>query len=103
MGETKQWSQVWRVWKECPHLLSQEVVEGQTEEDQISEILNFYCSTISKTKEGVYVMTVSVGELGSVCSKLMDLALLLLQSVKQLEKSIDQRGRESPTRVESSL
>ena len=39
---------------------------------------------------GVYVMTVSVGELGSVCSKLMDLALLLLQSVKQLEKSIDQ-------------
>jgi len=101
--ETREWNQVWRVWKECPHLLLQEVPEGQIEEDQISEILNFYCSIISRTKEGVYVMTVGTVELVSVCSRLMDISLQLLASVKQLEKSIHQRGRESPNRVESSL
>ena len=39
---------------------------------------------------GVYVMTVGTVELVSVCSRLMDISLQLLASVKQLEKSIHQ-------------
>ena len=37
-------------------------------------------------------MTVSAGELGQVCSSLMDISLQLLASVKKLEQSLTQVG-----------
>ena len=39
---------------------------------------------------GIFVMTVSSVDLGSVCASLMDISLQLLASVKSLERSLSQ-------------
>ena len=42
------------------------------------------------TLPGIFVMTVSSVDLGSVCASLMDISLQLLASVKSLERSLSQ-------------
>ena len=39
---------------------------------------------------GIFVMTVNSGDLADVCSRLMDISLQLLASVKSLERSLAQ-------------
>jgi len=99
--EGEEWGRVWRVWTKVANLLSQE--EQEREEDRVTQMLTIYCKFKATTKEGIFVMTMNCGELSEVCSKLMDLSLQLLASVKALEKSLSQRGRETPCRIESSL
>ena len=45
-----------------------------------------YCVLCS----GIFVMTVSSVDLGSVCASLMDISLQLLASVKSLERTLSQ-------------
>ena len=50
--EGEDWGEVWRIWKECRHLLLEEMQDLQLDDDQVSEILNIYCKSIAQTKKG---------------------------------------------------
>merc|ERR1712117_581311 len=111
----EKWKEVWRLWRECRGLWdsvytlgceSNSLTWSQQHQDteDLTHILNIYCRHLADTREGIFVMTVSSVDLGSVCASLMDIGLQLLASVKSLERSLSQKQQpESPTRIESSL
>merc|ERR1712142_162749 len=109
------WKDVWKVWRGCRQLWDSVYTLGcvpgsiswsqahQDTEDP-TQILNIYCRHLADGREGIFVMTVSSVDLGSVCASLMDISLQLLASVKSLERSLSQKNQpDSPTRIESSL
>merc|ERR1712013_772755 len=76
--------------------------QAQQDTEDLTHILNIYCRHLADSREGIFVMTVSSVDLGSVCASLMDISLQLLASVKCLERSLTQKNQpESPTRIES--
>jgi len=112
------WKDVWRVWRGCRQLWdtvytlgtmgcmqgSMNWSQAQQDTEDLTHILNVYCRHLANSREGIFVMTVSSVDLGSVCASLMDISLQLLASVKCLERSLTQKQQpESPTRIESSL
>jgi len=109
------WKDVWRLWRGCRNLWDSVYTLGceagsltwsQTHQDteDLTHILNIYCRHLADSRDGIFVMTVSSVDLGSVCASLMDISLQLLASVKSLERSLNQKQQpESPTRIESSL
>merc|ERR1712142_711685 len=111
------WKDTWRVWRGCRQLwdtvytLDPGCMQGsvnwsqaQQDTEDLTHILNIYCRHLADSREGIFVMTVSSVDLGSVCASLMDISLQLLASVKCLERSLSQKNQpESPTRIESSL
>jgi len=109
------WKEVWRLWRGCRNLWDSVYTLGceagslnwsQTHQDteDLTHILNIYCRHLADSRDGIFVMTVSSVDLGSVCASLMDISLQLLASVKSLERSLNQKQQpESPTRIESSL
>jgi len=109
------WKDVWKVWRGCRQLWDSVYTLGcvpgsiswsQAHQDteDLTQILNIYCRHLADGREGIFVMTVSSVDLGSVCASLMDISLQLLASVKSLERSLSQKNQpDSPTRIESSL
>jgi len=111
----QRWKEVWEVWRGCRNLWesvytlgcgegSLQWSQAQQDTEDLTQILNIYCRHLADTRDGIFVMTVSSVDLGSVCASLMDISLQLLASVKSLERSLSQKQQpESPTRIESSL
>ena len=98
---SERWKEVWRLWRGCRNLWDSVYTLGceagslnwsQAHQDteDLTHILNIYCRHLADTREGIFVMTVSSVDLGSVCASLMDISLQLLASVKSLERSLSQ-------------
>ena len=98
------WKEVWRLWRGCRNLWDSVYTLGceagslnwsQTHQDteDLTHILNIYCRHLADSRDGIFVMTVSSVDLGSVCASLMDISLQLLASVKSLERSLNQVGK----------
>merc|ERR1719334_688889 len=112
---SEKWKEVWRLWRGCRNMWDSVYTLGcdtnslswsqdHQDTEDLTHILNIYCRHLADSRDGIFVMTVSSVDLGSVCASLMDISLQLLASVKSLERSLSQKQQpESPTRIESSL
>lgn len=98
---SEKWKEVWRLWRSCRNLWDSVYTLGceagslnwsQAHQDteDLTHILNIYCRHLADSRDGIFVMTVSSVDLGSVCASLMDISLQLLASVKSLERSLSQ-------------
>lgn len=111
------WKAVWGVWRGTRGLrgaLEEGLSPAERDLADLTTVLDTYCRHLAQSREGefhsasksafsipplipesspgIFVMTVSAGELGQVCSSLMDISLQLLASVKKLEQSLTQVG-----------
>merc|ERR1712183_981408 len=104
----QRWKEVWEVWRGCRNLWesvytlgcgegSLQWSQAQQDTEDLTQLLNIYCRHLADTRDGqsaqcsvlcyqritfsspgIFVMTVSSVDLGSVCASLMDISLQLL-------------------------
>merc|ERR1712111_168908 len=98
---SEKWKEVWRLWRGCRNMWDSVYTLGcdtnslswsqdHQDNEDLTHILNIYCRHLADSRDGIFVMTVSSVDLGSVCASLMDISLQLLASVKSLERSLNQ-------------